>query len=153
MRTGAKWRLSAAAGVISSVLLGVGALAPAHAADPKPHGAAPNPADGPVFMKLPPIVLPVFEGRAVTRQASLVLSLELAKGKAEEEVAPQQRRLVDAFIADLYQVYDERSGTERVIDSQTVKSRLQASADRVLGAGVVREVLIQQAFERPRRAN
>jgi hypothetical protein len=37
-----------------------------------------------------------------------------------------------------------------VIDAPAIMERLGATADRILGPGVVRAVLIQQAFVRPR---
>jgi flagellar FliL protein len=131
--------------VIATVVFFLFAFTPiaARAAEPA--------SNGPVFVKLPPIVLPVFEGDVVTRQASLVLALELATGKTEDAIAGQQRRLMDAFIADLYAIYEQRQRAERVIEPNVIKPRLLASADRILGPGVVQDVLIQQAFERPRR--
>jgi flagellar protein FliL len=106
---------------------------------------------GPTFIKLPPIVLPIFEGNTVTRQASLVLALELAAGRGEDDVEAQRRRLVDGFIADLYSLYEQREHAERVIDPAIIKARLLATADRILGRGIVHDILIQQAFERPRK--
>ena len=141
-RGDASWRRHAAAIAISSALL----LAPAEAALGQEKKA-----DGPIFVNLPAIVLPVFEGRDVTRQASIVLTLELAKGVTEAAVKEQQPRLVDAFLGDLYQLYQQRAAADRVIDPAEIKPKLQQSADRILGAGVVRDVLIQQAFERARR--
>jgi hypothetical protein len=103
--------------------------------------------DGPVFVKLSPIVLPVYSGNKVTRQAGLVLTLELVKGKSEADVEPNRRRLTDAFLTELYGVYELRGTADRIIDPATVKQTLQGASDRVLGAGVVQQVLIQQAFE------
>jgi hypothetical protein len=117
-----------------------------HAAE----GEAAKPA-GPTFVNLPAIVLPVFEGNEVTRQASIVLTLELAKGVSEAVVKGQEPKLVDAFVGDLYQLYEQRAAASRVIDAAEIKPRLQVAADRVLGPGVVAQVLIQQAFERARR--
>jgi hypothetical protein len=107
--------------------------------------------DGPTYVNLPAIVLPVFEGRDVTRQASIILTLELEKGRLEGPVKEQERRLLDAFLGDLYQLYDRRASADRVIDPAAIKPTLQESANRILGPGIVREVLIQQAFERARR--
>jgi len=116
-----------------------------------PAGASEAPAKvGPTFIALAPIVLPVFEGNVVARQAGVLLSLELVEGKTEADVEPQRRRLVDAFISDLYALFEQRHGADRVIDAAAVKERLGATAARILGPGVVRAVLIQQAFERPR---
>jgi hypothetical protein len=116
-----------------------------------PAGANEAPAKlGPTFIALAPIVLPVFEGNVVARQAGVLLSLELVEGKSEADVEPQRRRLVDAFISDLYALFEQRHGADRVIDAPAIKQRLGATADRILGPGIVRAVLIQQAFERPR---
>jgi flagellar FliL protein len=127
---------------------------PAMAAD---HGQSKPPkgevaVEGPTFVKLPPIVLPVFDSQnKVTRQAGLVLALELNPGKTEADVEPNRRKLYDAFITDLYTLYDQTGGAGRVIEPGLIKQRLQETSDRVLGPGIVHEVLIQQAFERARR--
>jgi flagellar FliL protein len=104
---------------------------------------------GPAYVRLPPIVLPVFEGNKITRRAGIVLALELEPGKTEAELEPKRRQLYDAYISDLYALYDQESGTGRVIDAVRIKQRLQSTTDRILGPGFVHEVLIQQAYERP----
>jgi flagellar FliL protein len=105
--------------------------------------------EGPTYVRLPPIVLPVFEGNKITRRAGIVLALELEPGKTEVELEPKRRQLYDAYISDLYALYDQESGTGRVIDAVRIKQRLQSTSDRILGPGFVHEVLIQQAYERP----
>jgi hypothetical protein len=108
--------------------------------------------EGPAFVKMAPIVLPVFNSEnKVVRQAGLVLALELEPGKTEADLEPNQRKLRDAFITDLYALFDQAGGAEHVIDVAVIKRRLQETSDRVLGAGFVHAVLIQQAFERARR--
>jgi flagellar FliL protein len=115
---------------------------------PKGEGAV----EGPTFIKLPPIVLPVFDSQnKVTRQAGLVLALELNPGKTEADIEPNRRKLYDAFLTDLYSIYDQAGSAGRVIEPGVIKQRLQETSDRVLGPGIVHEVLIQQAFERARR--
>jgi hypothetical protein len=92
-------------------------------------------------------VLPVYNGNRVTRQAGLVLDLELVQGKTEADVEPNRRRLYDAFITELYAIYETRGDADRVIDPTQIKQMLQGASDRVLGPGVIKQVLIQQAFE------
>jgi hypothetical protein len=79
-----------------------------------------------------------------------VLALELEPGKTEAELEPNRRKLYDAFIADLYDLYDQLGAENRVIDPSVIKQRLFVTSERVLGPGFVHEVLIQQAFERSR---
>jgi flagellar basal body-associated protein FliL len=135
---------AAAAAGLAALWLLLAAAAPARASSE----AAP-PA-GPVFVKLAPIVLPVFSGESVVRQAGLVLALELEKNRTEADIEAQRPRLMNAFIGDLVELYEQRQGADRVIDPAAIKERLQGTAERVLGRGIVHEVLIQQAFERAR---
>ncbi len=136
--------------VLLSVLL-LAALAQA-----AEHGERPakveGTVDGPTFVTLAPIVLPIFnKENKVTRQAGLVLALELEPGKTAADLEPKRLRLRDAFITELYALYDQVGGADRVIESSLVKQRLQETSDRILGPGIVHAVLIQQAFERGRR--
>jgi hypothetical protein len=107
--------------------------------------------EGPVFMTLPAITIPVFEGDTMTRQATLVLALELEKGRAEADVAPMRRQLVDAYITDLTTIFERRGFEERIIEPQVIKPKLLETTERIVGHGLVRDVLIQQAMERARR--
>lgn len=108
--------------------------------------------EGPTFVKLAPIVLPIFNSEnKVTRHAGLVLALELEPGKTAADIEPNERKLRDAFITNLYALYDQVAGAEHVIDVVLVKRRLQETSDRILGPGIVHAVLIQQAFDRARR--
>jgi hypothetical protein len=144
-------RLWRSLGLALAALVLIAARQPVMAVE---HDKASKPeasSDGPVYVKLPPIVLPVFSGNRVTRQAGLAVTLELVKGKSEAaDVQPKQRQLTDAFITDLYGVYELRGDANRVIDPVLVKETLQGAGDRVLGKGVIQQVLIQQAFEGPR---
>jgi flagellar FliL protein len=106
--------------------------------------------EGPTYIKLAPIVLPVIEANKVTRQVGLVLALELEPGKTEAEFEPNRRRLYDAFMADLYDLYDQFGGGGRVIEPTVIKQHLFLTSERILGPGFVHEVLIQQAYERTR---
>jgi hypothetical protein len=143
------------AALAASVLVALPLLAgPLLAAEHTPAKAAKGePAiAGPTFIKLPPIVLPVFNNEnKVARQAGLVLALELEPGKTAGDLEPNERKLRDAFITDLYTLFEQTANAEHVIDVVLVKERLQQTSDRVLGPGVVHAVLIQQAFERAKR--
>jgi flagellar FliL protein len=107
--------------------------------------------EGPVFVTLPAINIPVFEGDTMTRQATLVLALELEKGHVEADVARFRPLLVDAYITDLTTLFEARSFEDRIIDPQVVKPALLETTERVVGPGLVKDVLIQQAMERARR--
>lgn len=127
--------------VIFSVVLAVAAAA-------EEKGKAP---EGPVFVTLPAINIPVYEGETLARQATLVLALELEKGKVEADLAPYRPRLVDAYITELTAIFEKRSFEERLIDAQAIKPPLMEATEKVTGPGLVKDVLIQQAMERARR--
>jgi hypothetical protein len=135
--------------VLAALLMPLGALFAAEHGEKKP---AKGEVEGPAFVKMAPIVLPIFnKENKVTRQAGLVLALELEPGKTAGDLEPNERKLRDAFITDLYALFEQTANAEHVIDVALVKDRLQQTSDRVLGPGFVHAVLIQQAFERAKR--
>jgi flagellar basal body-associated protein FliL len=103
-----------------------------------------------VFVNMRPITLPVIERNRVTRQVGVLLTIELAEGHLKQEATEKDHELTDAFITELYRLYGARAGADRVVDEKLVKARLQAAADRILGNGVVRAVLIRQLIEQDR---
>jgi hypothetical protein len=139
--------------VAAMLALAGSALAADHGEKKPAKGEKGEPAiEGPAFIKLAPIVLPIFgKDNKVTRQAGLVLALELEPGKTAGDLEPNDRKLRDAFITDLYTLFEQTADAEHVIDVALIKQRLQDTSQRILGPGVVHAVLIQQAFERAKR--
>jgi flagellar basal body-associated protein FliL len=142
---------SAKRGVLALTVL-VALAAPSFAAEHGEHGhGGKEPVPGaPVVVDMQPIVLPVIEGKNVTRQVGVLLTVELAAGHVSDDVEEKRRQLTDAFITELYRIYGWRSGADRVVSETLVKRHLQATADRVLGRGVVQAVLIRQLVEQER---
>ena len=103
-----------------------------------------------IFVDVQPIILPVIERNAATRQVGIVVTLELAEGQHADAVEPKRRQLTDAFIRELHTIYDWRSGSNRVVDEQLIKRRLLVTADSVLGHGVVHAILVRQLLEQGR---
>lgn len=119
------------------------------AGEPGSEKLAPAPG-GPAFVKLPLFSIPVIEGDKVTRQVAVGIVLELGAGQTLADLKPKENVLIDAFLRELYGIFAQRSGADRIADQHTLKERLGRTADRVLGSGVVRQVLIQQLFEQNR---
>jgi hypothetical protein len=124
----------------------VATAVPAHAVD-REKGASELIPDAPVFFDIRPLMLPVIEGNRVRRQIGILLTLELVKGHVKQEAAEKEHELTDAFITELNRMYGWRAGANRVADERLIKERLHAAADRILGANVVRDVLIRQLIE------
>ena len=129
----------------------LGCLLALVAASPARAQHAPEPVPGaPVFVRLPLFVIPVIEGEEVTRTVTVGVALELAEGQTAESIEPKRPVLIDAFFKELYGMFGQRSRAGRIAEEGTIKERLGRVADRVLGPGVVKQVLIQQLFERER---
>ena len=110
-----------------------------------------RPAPGaPSYVVVPLFVIPVIEGGQVTRQVSIGVGLELVKGKTLKDIKPKEAVLIDGFFRELYGLFGQRASADRLADPPVIKARLMRVADRILGPGVVQQVLILQLFERPK---
>ena len=124
--------------------------APALAAGEGSSEEAPTPAvSGPTFVKLPLFNIPVIEGDQVTRQITVGVALELAEGLKANSIDEKKPEVIDAFLRDLYAMFAQRSGTSRIAIQASIKQRLTQTAERVLGPGLVRQVLVVELLERP----
>lgn len=116
-----------------------------------PPGIKPAPG-APAYLTVPLFVIPVIEGGNVTRTVSVGIGLELVKGKTLEDVKAKEAVLMDAFFQELYGLFAQRASAERIAQPPIIKARLMRVADRILGPGVVSQILILQLFERPKMA-
>src|SRR5579872_3030900 len=147
LRTLREWMLVA---LVLSAASGLSTPLYAAGEEESPGKAEPGPAvPGPVFVKLPLFNIPVIEGDKVTRQVTVGVAFELVEGVKAESVDEKKPALIDAFFRDLYSMFGQRSGISRVAVEASIKQRLGQSADRVLGPGIVRQVLILELLERP----
>ena|SRR5690348_10526255 len=113
------------------------------------HSESAPAVSGPVFVKLPLFNIPVIEGDKVTRQVRVGLALELVDGLKADSIDEKKPAVIDAFFRDLYGMFGQRSETRRVAVEGSIKQRLGQTAERILGPGLVREVLILELLERP----
>jgi hypothetical protein len=105
---------------------------------------------GPAFVKLPLFNIPVIEGDKVTRLITVGVALELVEGLKPDSIEDRKPEVIDGFLRDLYAMFAQRSGTSRIAVEGSIKQRLAQTADRVLGPGKVRQVLIIDLLERRR---
>ena len=75
----------------------------------------------------------------------LVVNLEVGSKRDIARVREMLPRLRDAFVTELHALAATRSPDQRLINVGRVKARLIAGAHKVLGPGVVRDVLVQLA--------
>jgi flagellar protein FliL len=118
-----------------------------HGAKEGEHGAAKS---EPTFVKLDPLVVPVMDSEGAAQVISLMISLEVKDAAASEKVTALQPRIKDAFIQDLYGVVNNPAAMEKgVLNVGYVKKRLQSVSAKVMGEGVVNDVLLQMVQQSP----
>ncbi|MCR9219585.1 MAG: hypothetical protein NXI21_05100 [Alphaproteobacteria bacterium] len=109
--------------------------------------AEPPPQDPPVFLELDSLTIPVIRSGSIVKYVLLKITLEVEDQGARDEVVDRMPRLKDAFLRDLHD-YFASIPLDSPVNVRTVKQRLQRVADRQAGPGVVKDVLIQGAFEK-----
>lgn len=104
-------------------------------------------APAPVFVTLEPFIVPVIREGRVVKQVNLTITLELAAPHVQTELAAKMPYLRDAFLTRLHGLMGRHRRDGRAFAPEVVKRRLLAESERVLGPGVVRDVLVQSALE------
>lgn len=122
----------------------------AHAADLAEKSEPATAAGAPSYVRLDPIFVPVIEGDQVTRQVGITLMLQLAEDQAKSDVESKRKPLYDALFRDLYGYFQDRAAANGRVDQTYLKARLLKTTTRIVGPKLVKEVLIEQLFERPK---
>ena len=99
----------------------------------------------PLFIELDPLTAPFVRDGKFAHYVVIIVNLEVASREDVDSVRRFLPRLRDAFVTELHTLATMRNPDQAMINMRRVKSRLLASADAVLGEGVVRGVLVQLA--------
>lgn len=140
-------------------LLGNTCLLPARAAEheaaAKPEkkgegeGKAAAPKDGPIYVNLQPMVLPVLDEKGPQQLITLLISLEVENEEKQDLIKERMPRLNDAYLQTLYGALDTRTVNKgSLVDITRIKQKLKAPTERVLGKDVAKDVLIQAVAQR-----
>ena len=103
-------------------------------------------AAGPYYYKLDVLLAPVVAKRRVKGYAEVVVTLEMADQEGESAVRDKILILRDEFLRDLQFQAGMRGEGDPAISLKRIKARFKALAARVVGDGVVTEVLIDSAI-------
>ena len=110
----------------------------------------PAPSGPPVFVNIGPLTVPVLGAERIDQFVTLMVALELSDMITAEAVRAQAPRLTDAFLTTIYgAIASGKVMSGGVLDVPQVKSKLGESASKVLGKGVIRDLLIQIVNQRP----
>ena len=101
------------------------------------------------YVELSPLLLPIVDQRGVSQVVSLVVSLEIGDATMVDKVTRLSPRLTDAYIQDLYGVLNYKAALEGgVIQVGEVKRRLNVITHKLMGEGVINDVLLQVVSQR-----
>ncbi len=99
-------------------------------------------------IRLDPIILPVIREGQVTLHVTVVVVIELTKVVALTELRVFSQPLRDTMLSELHGMYASRYVQERGYNLPIVRERLSEAAERVLGAGSVKRVRLQDVNKR-----
>ncbi len=101
---------------------------------------------GPFYFKFDAFLAPVVEKRRIRGYAEVVVTVEVADREGEKAVRDKTLALRDEFLRDLQFQAGMRSEGDPAINLKRIKARFKVMAARVVGEGVVTEVLIDSAM-------
>ena len=102
------------------------------------------------YVEMDPLVLPIVDADGISQMVSLVIVLQVHDDQQKAEVSAQMPRIKDAYIQDMYGVLNQHVAVkDGVIQVSIIKEKLNAATVRVLGEGVVSDVLLQVVQQRP----
>ena len=100
-------------------------------------------------IKLDPIILPVIREGQVTLHVTVVVVIELTDPVPLESLRVFSHPLRDSILSEHHRMYASRYVQERGYELPIVKERLSQAAERVLGAGSVKRVMLEDVNKRP----
>lgn len=98
------------------------------------------------FVEMDALNIPVMRNGVVVNYVILTLSLETIGSENEERVEAYMPRLRNAFLTDLLGYFATVPVEDRIM-VQAIKRRLNVLSARVVGEGVVTDILIQNAMK------
>jgi hypothetical protein len=100
------------------------------------------------YVSLAPLLVSVIRHNDVRKLVTLMITIELEGPDKRSKVEDLMPRLRDGYISDLQRVFGTGIYDDRTMDLPLVKKRLLAISRKIVGAGVVHNVLILNAMER-----
>ncbi len=99
-------------------------------------------------IKLDPIILPVIREGQVTLHVTVIVVIEMTEAIPLSELRVFSQPLRDSMLSELHGMYASRYVQERGYNLPIVKERLSEAAERVLGAGSVKRVMLKDVNKR-----
>jgi hypothetical protein len=104
---------------------------------------------GPVYVRLKSLSFSVIgPDNKIDKEVSILLDLELEPNKLEPMLDPFRRKMLDAFLVTLNEIYSERKPGDPPVGGEELKDRLMKAAEEITGPGFIHDVLIMSIGER-----
>ena len=100
------------------------------------------------YFTMPPFVIPVIGSDAVTRQVTLLVTIETIGIDNKEKMLDNRRRLQDAYLRDLYGVLAFRRADEQIYNLDAIQTRLRRISDQIMGSGIIDTVVVKTTLDR-----
>ena len=102
-----------------------------------------------VFVDVGEIIVPVYGRDGKDKLMVVRFELELGEVMSVEDVRYLLPRLRDAYIGTLSTLAGRGELVEESQRNATIKHALKLASDRVLGSDVIKDVLVQRAWQQP----
>ena len=99
------------------------------------------------FIKIDAFSIPVIRYGKVSKYVLLQVTLEVVNPAARDRAQRLMPRLKDAFFVDMHGYFADRPAAKTGINSRTIIKRMKRVANRTLGPGVIKDVLLEGAVE------
>lgn len=125
----------------------------AQADAPKDHGGGHGEEGGgdkPAFVEMDPLVVPIMDNDGIAQIISMAITIEVAGEDGAQKVRDLKPRIKDAMIQNMYGMLNQQAALNNgVIKVDYVKRRLNDVTAKVMGEGVVKDVLLQMVQQNP----
>jgi len=102
----------------------------------------PPPPPPPSYVDFGLLMVPVIQNHEVRKQAEMIVRLEVDV-RNKDIVARNLPRLQNAFLEDMINFLSTNLQPDQSLDTQAISRRLMVVADRTLGPGYLRRVVIE----------
>lgn len=103
------------------------------------------------YVVLKPIIVPILQDDGVRSEFAVIVMLELADVDKRNDLVGLKPRLRDRLFRELLQIVTFRASSARMPRLAALKRRLFAATLEVVGPGLVKSLLLGQAYHRALR--
>ncbi|MSO89311.1 MAG: hypothetical protein EXQ89_05010 [Rhodospirillaceae bacterium] len=114
---------------------------------PEDPNAPKPPPDTPYYVKMSPLVVPVIANDQIVSHLAVEFQLELYNDLQAPKVKEVMPQLIDGYLRSLQVIAFRRGDNGAKFDIVALKERMLIVSKATVGPDVIRNILIQRAFE------